>query len=54
MVAAQAALIWSQQPYLKPAEVRKKIESSAIDLGSIGVDDTYGKGLVSFEGALRN
>lgn len=54
MVAAQAALIWSQQPYLKPADVRKKIESSAIDLGSIGVDDTYGNGLVSFEGALRN
>ncbi|PIQ27849.1 hypothetical protein COW36_08525 [bacterium (Candidatus Blackallbacteria) CG17_big_fil_post_rev_8_21_14_2_50_48_46] len=54
MVSAQAALIWSLHPYLSPAEVREKIESTAIDLGAVGRDDQFGNGLVSFDNALRN
>ncbi len=47
MVSALAAIIWSQNPYLTPAEVRQKIESSATDLGAIGVDERYGHGLIN-------
>lgn len=47
MVSALAALIWSQNPYLKPEEVRAKIENSATDLGAIGVDERYGHGLIN-------
>lgn len=52
MVSALAALVWSQNPYLTPEEVRARIESSAIDLGPIGRDDMFGMGMINPEGAL--
>lgn len=52
MVAALAAMIWSQDPYLKPAEVRAKIENSATDLGAIGRDEMFGLGLINPGAAL--
>lgn len=54
VVAAEAALIWSRFPYLKPSEVKVRIESNTIDLGSIGKDDMYGLGLVNLSAALQN
>lgn len=54
MVSALAALVWSQNPYLKPEEVRAKIEKSATDLGVIGVDSRYGHGLINPVGALAD
>lgn len=53
MVSALAAMLWSQNPYLKPSEVRERIESSATDLGSIGVDELYGYGLINPTLALQ-
>lgn len=53
MVSALASLIWSRHPGLSPTEVRSRIERSAQDLGALGRDDSFGLGLVSFEGALR-
>lgn len=53
MVSALAALIWSQDPYLTPDEVRERIESSAIDLGPIGRDDMFGAGMINPAGALE-
>ena len=53
MVSALAAMLWSQNPYLKPGEVRERIEVSATDLGSIGVDELYGYGLINPTLALQ-
>lgn len=54
MVSALAALIWSQQPSLSPAEVRSRIEKSTQDLGAVGRDSTFGLGLINFEAALQD
>lgn len=54
MVSALAALIWSQNPYLEPEEVRQKLESTAVDLGAIGVDDMFGQGLINPAQAMLN
>lgn len=52
MVSALAAMIVSRNPYLTPAEVRQRIESSATDLGNIGRDDMFGNGLINPARAL--
>lgn len=53
MVSALAAMLWSQNPYLTPVQVRERIETSATDLGSIGVDELYGYGLINPTLALQ-
>ena len=52
MVSAVAAMMWSQNPYLKPSEVRERLENTATDLGTIGNDSLYGHGLLNPEAAL--
>lgn len=52
MVAAHAALLWSRNPQLKPAQVRQKIESSATDLGAVGKDETFGYGLINIANSM--
>lgn len=52
MVAAQAALLWSRNPQLKPSQVRQKIESTATDLGAVGKDETFGHGLIDISRSL--
>jgi len=54
MVAAVAAMIWSQNPYMKPAEVRARLEATATDLGPIGRDNLFGEGLVNPLSALSH
>ncbi|MBS1253366.1 MAG: Subtilisin BL [Anaerolineales bacterium] len=39
-----AALIWSVNPDLTPAEVRAALQDSAVDLGAPGYDEVYGHG----------
>jgi subtilisin family serine protease len=51
-VTAVAALVWSQQPSLPAAEVRRLLESTAKDLGEPGRDSRYGYGLVQAKAAL--
>lgn len=53
-VAGLAALILSQKPGLKPAEVKKIIESTAVDLGDKGWDKYYGNGRVDALAALKS
>lgn len=53
-VAGLAGLILSQKPGLKPAEVRKIIESTAKDLGDIGLDQYFGNGRVDALAALQS
>ncbi|MBF2052080.1 MAG: peptidase S8 [Candidatus Sericytochromatia bacterium] len=54
MVSALAAMLWSQNPYLTPAEVRERIENTATDLGPIGRDDMFGQGLIHPLRALQD
>jgi subtilisin family serine protease len=51
-VTAVAALVWSKQPSLQAAEVRKLLENTAKDLGAPGHDSRYGHGLVQAKAAL--
>jgi len=51
-VTAVAALVWSKQPSLQAAEVRRLLESTAKDLGEPGRDSRYGYGLVQAKAAV--
>jgi subtilisin family serine protease len=51
-VTGVAALVWSKQPSLQAAEVRRLLESTAKDLGEPGRDPRYGHGLVQAKAAL--
>jgi len=51
-VAGLAALIWSVNPNLSPEQVESVMESTAVDLGSAGRDDTFGDGRIDAQAAL--
>ncbi len=53
-VAGLASLILSVNPNLNPFQVRQILQSTAIDLGLPGRDNTYGNGLVDALAALRS
>ena len=52
-VAGVAALVWSENLSLTGGEVRDILTTSAMDLGAIGRDDTYGAGTINAESAVR-
>ncbi|WP_292390592.1 S8 family serine peptidase, partial [Methanosarcina sp. UBA5] len=45
-VSGTAALILQNNPAMKPADVQKALESTAVDLGSAGKDNDYGSGRI--------
>ncbi len=45
-VAGVAALVWSWKPSLTNTQIRNALNSTALDLGAAGRDDSYGNGLV--------
>jgi hypothetical protein len=47
-----AALIWSANPSLTPSEVELILKSGTTDLGSAGIDNTFGYGLINVQGSL--
>ncbi|MFN7151537.1 MAG: S8 family peptidase, partial [Microthrixaceae bacterium] len=51
-VAGIAALLIAQQPSRTPAQVRERLESTALDAGPIGPDPAYGAGRVRPVAAL--
>ncbi len=51
-VAGVAALVLSASPFLTPAQVTDILFRSATDLGAVGVDNVYGRGLVNPGAAL--
>lgn len=52
IVAGLCALIWSRNPGLTPAEVEGILRSTCVDLGTAGVDNTFGYGRVNAALAL--
>ena len=52
-LAGAAALVWSENLSLTGGEVRDILTTSAMDLGAVGRDDTYGAGTVNAESAVR-
>ena len=52
LTAGLIALIWSADPTLTPDEVEQRLKDGCDDLGSGGVDNTYGYGRVDVYGSL--
>lgn len=52
-LAGVAALVWSENTDLSGSDVRDLITHSAMDLGAVGRDNTFGHGLVNAEAAVR-
>jgi subtilisin family serine protease len=52
LVAGIAALVWSVDSTLTPAQVEALLEGSAVDLGVAGRDDQYGAGRVDAAAAV--
>jgi len=52
LVSGLAAIIKSKFPNMTNAEIRKRLEDTAWDIGSAGWDDEFGHGLVDFYKAL--
>jgi len=52
-VAACAALIYSAKPGIQPAAVQQHLFSTAVDLGLVGRDDTFGYGRLSCGAAVQ-
>lgn len=53
-VSGVAALIWSAYPCATAAQVRQAMQVTAVDLGALGRDTSYGYGLVQADGALAH
>jgi hypothetical protein len=51
--AGVAALVWSENTGLEGCDVREIMTQSAMDLGDVGRDNTYGHGLLNAEAAVR-
>ncbi|PZV11506.1 MAG: serine protease [Leptolyngbya sp.] len=52
-MAGIASLVWSVNPNLTGSQVRQIIFDTAMDLGTPGADNTYGRGLVNADAAVR-
>jgi len=52
LTAGLVALVWSYDPSLTPNEVEAKLKDGCDDLGSTGVDNTFGHGRIDVHGAL--
>lgn len=52
LTAGSVAMIWSYNPSLTPDEVETILKQGCDDLGSNGVDNTYGYGRVNIYGSL--
>ncbi|HEU5014857.1 MAG TPA: S8 family peptidase [Roseiflexaceae bacterium] len=52
-VSGAAALLWTRMPNMTPAQVRRCLLQTAIDLGPPGRDDNHGWGLLNIGRALQ-
>jgi subtilisin family serine protease len=52
IVAGLCALIWSRNPDLSPDEVESILRTTCVDLGSSGLDNTFGYGRIEAGAAL--
>jgi hypothetical protein len=53
MVSGAAALVWGAWPYLPPTQVVNSLLWSATDLGTPGIDTTFGWGLLNLQAAMK-
>ncbi len=53
VVAAMAGVYKGEHPTSSPAEIKKRFQDSATDMGAVGRDDYYGYGRVDFKIFLR-
>ena len=51
-VSGTAALILEENPTMKPAAVKEKLEKTSVDLGSSGKDNDYGSGRINAYNAV--
>ena len=52
-MAGIASLVWAVNPNLDGGDVRNVMTSTAMDLGAAGRDNTFGRGLVNADAAVR-
>lgn len=52
-VTAAVAILLQQDSQLTPADIRDRLETTALDLGSSGYDSSYGYGLIQIADALN-
>jgi serine protease len=52
-MAGIASLVWSVNPTLEANQVRQILFETAMDLGTVGQDNTFGRGLVNADAAVR-
>jgi subtilisin family serine protease len=52
-LAGIASLVWSVNPTLTGGQVRQILTDTAMDLGTLGRDNTFGYGLVNADAAVR-
>ncbi|HEY9665187.1 MAG TPA: S8 family serine peptidase [Coleofasciculaceae cyanobacterium] len=52
-LAGIASLVWSVNPSLTGGQIRQVLAETAMDLGTVGRDNTYGSGLVNADAAVR-
>ena len=52
-MAGIASLVWAVNPNLDGGDVRAVMTSTAMDLGAAGKDNTFGRGLVNADAAVR-
>jgi serine protease len=52
-MAGIASLVWSVNPTLTASVVREILFETAMDLGTLGQDNTFGRGLVNADAAVR-
>lgn len=52
IVAGLVGLIRSRHPHLTPAQIKLRLEGTAIDLGAPGFDEQYGHGMINAPRAL--
>jgi subtilisin family serine protease len=52
-LAGIASLVWSVNPALTGTQVRQILADTAMDLGTLGRDNTFGYGLVNADAAVR-
>jgi chitodextrinase len=54
ITAGLCGLIWSRNPSLTPAEVEAILRATCVDLGTAGVDGTFGYGRINAAAAIAN
>ncbi len=53
MAAGVCAMIWSRRPDLSPGDVEAILKATCVDIGAVGIDNTFGYGRIDLLAALE-